>query len=88
MTDRASTRSVGEGINDPLPYGSPEREQTRRVFDQEDAEAREERQLEAEEFIQAGDCVVVLCTSFGAGSAAGSNWRLTPRSSARPVRAA
>ena len=40
-------------------------------FEQEDAEAWEERRLEAEEFIDAGDCVVVLLHEFRRGKGSG-----------------
>jgi uncharacterized protein len=46
-------------------------EEIRRLFEQEDAEAWEERRLEAEEFIDAGDCVVVLLHEFRRGKGSG-----------------
>lgn len=41
------------------------------VFEREDAEAWGERRLEAEEFIDAGDCVVVLFHEFRRGKGSG-----------------
>lgn len=46
-------------------------EQIRKVFEQEDAEAWEERRLEVEEFIDAGDSVVVLVHEFRRGKGSG-----------------
>jgi ketosteroid isomerase-like protein len=43
----------------------------RQSFEQEDAEAWDERRLEAEEFIDAGDCVVVLVREFRRGRGSG-----------------
>ncbi len=52
--------------------------QLRHSFEQEDAEAWDERRLKAEEFIDAGHRVVVLVREFRRGGAAGS--------SSRPIR--
>jgi ketosteroid isomerase-like protein len=45
--------------------------QFRQSFEQEDAEAWDERRLEAEEFIDAGDRVVVLVREFRRGRGSG-----------------
>jgi ketosteroid isomerase-like protein len=50
------------GLTEGSVWRGPD--QIREVFEQEDAEAWEERRLEAEEFIDAGDCVVVLLHEF------------------------
>jgi uncharacterized protein len=45
--------------------------QFRQSFEQEDAEAWDERRLEAERFIDAGDCVVVPLHEFRRGKGSG-----------------
>lgn len=57
------------GLTEGSVWRGPE--QIRKVFEQEDAEAWEERRLEAEEFIDAGDCVVVLLHEFRRGKGSG-----------------
>jgi ketosteroid isomerase-like protein len=57
------------GLTEGSVWRGPE--QIRRVFEQEDAEAWEERRLEAEEFIDAGDCVVVFVHEFRRGKRSG-----------------
>ena len=49
----------------------PDAEEIRKVSEQEDAEAWEELRLEAEEFIDAGDSVVVLLHEFRRGKGSG-----------------
>jgi ketosteroid isomerase-like protein len=51
-----------------IAHGLPQAEQT---FDAEDLEAWEERRLEAEEFIDAGDDVVVLLHEYRRGRSSG-----------------
>ena len=46
-------------------------EQIRKVFEQEDSEAWDQRRFEAEEFIDAGDRVVVLVHEFRRGKGSG-----------------
>jgi ketosteroid isomerase-like protein len=74
----ASARQLGPdtelyGTVGGLTEGSVWRgpEQIGKVFEQEDAEAWEERRLEAEEFIDAGDYVVVLLHEFRRGKGSG-----------------
>ena len=57
------------GLTEGSVWRGPE--QIRELFEQEDAEAWEERRLEAEEFIDAGDCVVVLLHEFRRGKGSG-----------------
>jgi ketosteroid isomerase-like protein len=57
------------GLTEGSVWRGPD--QIRKVFEQEDAEAWEERRLEAEEFIDAGDCVVVLLHEFRRGKGSG-----------------
>jgi uncharacterized protein len=57
------------GLTEGSVWRGPE--QIGRVFEQEDAEAWEERRLEAEEFIDAGECVVVLLHEFRRGKGSG-----------------
>ena len=59
-------------------------EQVRKFFE-EDSDAWDERPLDAEEFIDAGDCVVVLLHEFRRGKGAGLRWRLTRPWSTRCV---
>ena len=57
------------GLTEGSVWRGPE--QIRKIFEQEDAEAWDERRLEAEEFIDAGDCVVVLLHEFRRGKGSG-----------------
>jgi ketosteroid isomerase-like protein len=57
------------GLTEGSVWRGPE--QIRKVFEQEDAEAWQERRLEAEEFIDAGDRVVVLLHEFRRGKGSG-----------------
>ncbi len=57
------------GLTEGTVWRGPE--EIRRLFEQEGAEAWEERRLEAEEFIDAGDCVVVLVHEFRRGKGSG-----------------
>jgi ketosteroid isomerase-like protein len=73
-----STRQLGpdtelHGTVGGLTEGSVWRgpEQIRKVFEHEDSEAWDERRLEAEEFIDASDRVVVLVHEFCRGKGSG-----------------
>ncbi len=57
------------GLTEGSVWRGPE--QIRKVFEHEDAEAWDERRLEAEEFIDAGDCVVVLVHEYRRGKGSG-----------------
>jgi uncharacterized protein len=57
------------GLTEGSVWRGPE--QIRKIFEQEDAEAWQERRLEAEEFIDAGDRVVVLLHEFRRGKGSG-----------------
>jgi ketosteroid isomerase-like protein len=57
------------GLTEGSVWRGPE--QIEKVFEQEDAEAWEERRLEAEEFIDAGESVVVLLHEFRRGKGSG-----------------
>ena len=57
------------GLTEGSVWRGPE--EIREVFEQEDAEAWDERRLQAEEFIDAGDRVVVLLHEFRRGKGSG-----------------
>ena len=57
------------GLTEGSVWRGPE--QIRKLLEQEDAEAWDERRLEAEEFIDAGDRVVVLLHEFRRGKGSG-----------------
>ena len=57
------------GLTEGSVWRGPE--EIREVFEQEDAEAWDERRLQAEEFIDAGDLVVVLLHEFRRGKGSG-----------------
>ena len=62
-------RGTVGGLTEGSVWRGPE--QIRKVFEREDAEAWEERRLEAEAFIDAGDHVVVLLHEFRRGKGSG-----------------